>query len=282
MVFIVPNEAVATYAPQSSVDSVDVDALVAGDAGNGVITGCVVGTPATPARTVDVTAGSVHINGAVVAVTAVTALAIGAASAFDRKDIVVVSSAGTVSVVAGTAATATTNGATTAGNRDPAKPAIPANSVILAEVYVNVSIGNMAAGNIVDKRVIVSESASFGPGTPSGAVTSGGVGSDMCSLTLASEVFPRVAVITAMIFGAKTVASDSFEANMKDNSGTIVSTFRDSAKSEISGHLGAVLAIPSGSSYTITTALIRIAGTGAATGSSVAKYMNIRVKTSPA
>lgn len=156
MSFTIPNESVATYAPQSGPDSVDIDALVAGDAGTAVVSGCAVSTPAVAGRTVDVTAGRITVAGATVAVSAVASLAVGVASATDRKDIVVVNSSGVVSVVAGTAATATTNGVTTSGNRDPVKPAIPANSVLLAEIYVNAGIGNMAAGNIVDKRVMSS------------------------------------------------------------------------------------------------------------------------------
>lgn len=167
MALTIPAEASALYAPQSAADNVDFAALVAGAGWNGVVTGCAVTAQGSPNMTVAVAAGTVAINGSLVSVSAVASLAIGAASAADRRDIVVVSNLGVVSVVAGTAAGAV-NGATQVGSRDPGKPAIPANSVILAEVYVAANTTSIAAGNITDKSLTIPTTAPAGLTVPAG------------------------------------------------------------------------------------------------------------------
>ena len=130
----------------------------AGDQGTGVLNGCGVTPQGSPNMTVQVAAGNVVINGLVVPVASVGSLSISAADATDRKDIVVVNNAGTVSVTNGTDC-GTAGWIRTSTNLGPVKAAIPANSVVLAEIYIEGSGATattaVAAINIVDKTYIV-------------------------------------------------------------------------------------------------------------------------------
>lgn len=158
MALLVPNiEASPTFDAQAIPDATDLAAQIAATAPveTGVVSGCAVSPQSSPNMTVKVAAGTIIVNGTQVAVTAVSSLSIAAADATDRRDIVVVNNAGTVSVVTGTdCGTAgwsrtTPNPLTT--NPPPVKPSIPANSVMLAEVYVASSTTSIAAGNLIDK-----------------------------------------------------------------------------------------------------------------------------------
>ena len=62
-----------------------------------------------------------------------------------------INNAGTVSVVAGTPCTVA-GWSRTSTALPPVKPAIPANSIVLAEVYVANTTTTVASGNIIDKR----------------------------------------------------------------------------------------------------------------------------------
>src|SRR3990167_9142884 len=118
MSYTIPNEAAAAFADQAEPDKVDFDILAAGSAGTGVVSGC--------------------------AVTAHGPADMGAADpANPRFDLIVVSSAGVKSVTAGTAAA------------NPVFPTIPANSVVLAAVYVPALDAAIDSNQIVDKRVLV-------------------------------------------------------------------------------------------------------------------------------
>lgn len=142
-----------TFDGQSVPDATDFAALQGTDDGNGVISGCQVSAQSSPNMTVQVAAGTVLVNGQKVTVSAVSSLTIGAASSYDRKDIVTVNSSGTVSVTAGSPCT--TAGWTRSTNAlPPVKPAIPSNSVLLGEVYVASTTTSIASGNIVDKTAL--------------------------------------------------------------------------------------------------------------------------------
>src|SRR5207245_905199 len=98
------NNSQATYTYQAEPDRVDFDAIVAGIAGTGVLSGCAVTAQGSPDMTVAVAAGFVKSAGVALAVTAGN-VTIGAADATNpRLDLVVVSSTGTKTVRAGTAA----------------------------------------------------------------------------------------------------------------------------------------------------------------------------------
>lgn len=141
MPFAIPNEADAAFAAQAAPDARDIDILVAGYAGTGVIDGCAVTAQATPDMTLAVAAGTVAVLGTTAAVTAGNVTITTAHATNPRFDLVVVSSAGTKSVTAGTAAAA------------PVFPAIPASSVVLAAVYVPANDTAIGSTQIVDKRV---------------------------------------------------------------------------------------------------------------------------------
>lgn len=155
MTLTIPTlESSPTFDGQTVIDGTDIAALVAAESATGVLTGCGVTAQSSPNMTVQVAAGNVVINGVTVPVTAVSSLTIGAASTYDRRDIVVVNSSGTVSITAGTPC-ATAAWSRTVNALPPVKPAIPSNSTILAEIYVAASTTSIATTNIVDKTCIL-------------------------------------------------------------------------------------------------------------------------------
>lgn len=151
----VPNAADATHPRQAGIYNTDVDALAAGFARTAVLEGCEV-TVAT-GMDVDVASGVVSLE-AVNQDAAADTLTVGAAHAsLDRMDLVVANgSTGAVSIVAGTAASAET----------VVPPAVPADSILLAMVYVEASAASLASGDVIDKRVLLA--TPFEPGVPIG------------------------------------------------------------------------------------------------------------------
>ncbi len=140
-VFRIPNEIDAAYLDQAEPDSIDVEILVAGIGGTGVVTGCAVTAQGSPDMTVAVAAGVVRIGSVEVAVTAGNVTITTAHATNPRLDLVVVGSAGAKSVVAGTAAV------------NPVFPAIPALSVVLAAIYVPANDTTIATNQITGKGV---------------------------------------------------------------------------------------------------------------------------------
>lgn len=148
MPFTIPNEADAFNANQAEPDKVDIDILTAGYADSGVIVGCAVTAQVSPDMTVAVAAGAVTVGTAHAAVTAGN-VTIGTADATNpRIDLITVNSSGTKACTAGTAAA------------EPVLPAIPADSVVLAAVYVPANDTTIASNQIVDKRVMVNRNLS--------------------------------------------------------------------------------------------------------------------------
>lgn len=143
MPFSIPNLADAFHADQAEVDKIDLDILVAGYAGTGVFSGCAVTAQGTPDMTVAVASGTVLVAGLSATVASGNVTITTADATNPRFDLVVVSNAGTKSVTAGTAAA------------DPVFPAIPANSAVLAAVYVPASDTAIQSNQIVDKRLIL-------------------------------------------------------------------------------------------------------------------------------
>ena len=141
--FTIPNVGEAFHASQAQVDTVDLAIIVAGVKGTGVVSGCAVTAQGSPDMTVAVAAGTVRVGQTVVDVTAGNVTITTANGTNPRFDLVVVNDSGTKSVTAGTAAAS------------PVFPAIPANSVVLAAVYVPASDTTIASNQIVDKRVLV-------------------------------------------------------------------------------------------------------------------------------
>jgi len=172
MAFTIPNiESAPTFDAQSIFENTDLTVLANGVDGNGVISGCLV-TPHTGSdMNVSIAAGVVQIAGVQVTVAAVASLAIGVASTFDRKDMVVVNSSGVISVTAGTPCTVA--GWTQASSlAPPVKAPLSSNSVLLAEVYVAAATTAIATGNIVDRTLIVQ----VGPVSVPAIATASGTG----------------------------------------------------------------------------------------------------------
>lgn len=139
--FTIPNEADAFNGVQADVDKIDLDILVSGLEGTGVVSGCGVTAQGTPDMTLAVAAGTISHLGVAAAVAAGNVTITTAHATNPRIDLVVVSSAGVKSVAAGTAAAA------------PVMPAIPATSVVLAAVFVPAADLAIQSNQITDKRV---------------------------------------------------------------------------------------------------------------------------------
>jgi hypothetical protein len=140
--FTIPdNDEVSSPYHQARWMQTDIDALVSGIAGNGILSGCAVTAQGSPNMTVAVAAGLVLIAGALVVVASGN-VTIGAADATNpRFDLVVVNNAGTKSVTAGTPAA------------NPKAPDIPADSVLLATVYVPANDTTIESAQIIQKQV---------------------------------------------------------------------------------------------------------------------------------
>lgn len=143
MAFTIPNEADAGVADQAEPDSVDIDILVAGFGTSGVSSGCAVTAQGTPDMTVAVASGEILVAGTPVTVASGNVTITAADGSNARFDLVVVNNSGTKSATAGTPSS------------NPAFPSIPANSIVLATVYVPNSDTTIESNQITDKRVIL-------------------------------------------------------------------------------------------------------------------------------
>lgn len=150
MAFSIPNLADAGFPAQAQVDKVDVDILVAAHNGNRVISDCVVTAQGSPDMTVAVASGSVLVNSVTVVVGSGNVTVTAADGTNPRFDLIVVNDSGTKSCTAGTPAAS------------PVFPSIPANSVVLAAVYVPANDTDIDANQIIDKRVIGAAASSGG------------------------------------------------------------------------------------------------------------------------
>jgi hypothetical protein len=170
---VIPDaQSVPTYPGQAVKDPTDDAAMLALSNGYGVVSGCLVSQDTGADMKVVVASGSILAAWTAVAVTGAT-LTVTAAGSFDRRDIVVSSNAGVLSVVAGTPCTVSswTAAKGAIGILPPVKPAIPGGSVLLGEVYVPGGVSAIITAMIIDKTPILSSPAgvtSFN--TRSGAV----------------------------------------------------------------------------------------------------------------
>ena len=144
MPYTIPNDVIGGTTKQHSQaapESVDIDILVAALKGDGVVSGCAVTSNSNMAPSV--AAGTVQIGAAQVAVSGGTVTVTAADGTNPRKDLVVVNNAGAKSVVAGTPASS------------PLCAAIPANSVVLAMIYVGAGVTTIETADLTDKRCLV-------------------------------------------------------------------------------------------------------------------------------
>lgn len=159
MALVIPNiESITNgsngYDFQSVPDATDWAARDAGDSGAAyVVTGMTVSQHTGSDMLVSIAAGTYAISGVLYTYAGGTATVSGA-SATDRRDIVSINAAGTVTVTAGTACGTAGWIRTSNTALPPVKPAIPAANVLLAEVAVPSSITVVANIMIVDKTVV--------------------------------------------------------------------------------------------------------------------------------
>ena len=143
MAFGLPDKGAGASDIQSIMFGVYLKALWAGVEGvDCVLAGCAVTAQGSPDMTVAVAKGAVLSNGVLKAVTAGNATITTADSTNPRIDLVVVNSSGTKAVRAGTPAAS------------PAPPALTANDVLLAVVYVPASDTTISTNQISDLRVM--------------------------------------------------------------------------------------------------------------------------------
>jgi hypothetical protein len=158
--FTIPDYVNATFPEQAAPDSVDFDALVAAFNAAGVVSGLAVTTSSL--MTLAVSAGSAWFPTSTASYAGGT-VTIGTANGSNpRIDLVTLSSAGSAVVTAGTAAA------------HPVFPLIPANSALLAAVWVDTAVTTIVSGAIIDKRIIGVKPVPAG-GTGAGTFTNHGI-----------------------------------------------------------------------------------------------------------
>lgn len=143
------------------------NALFAAFRGTAVMSGCEVSATGT-SRTVSITAGSVQINGDAIAVGA-GSVTLDAGSTFDRYDLVSVDASGSKIV--------------TKGTTKRKCPTQPANTCLLAIVFVPAGATVIATGDVYDARLLASQVVAAAL-MCSGTVTANAVGT--ASYTLAA------------------------------------------------------------------------------------------------
>lgn len=147
MTFTVPNELDAFNANQAELDKVDLDVLVAAYGGDGVMSGCDVTAQASPDMTVAVAAGTIRRGDETKDITGGNVTISAADATNPRFDLIAVDMSGAKSATAGTPAA------------EPVFPAIPANNIVLAAVYVPAGDTAIQSGQIIDKRVLIKSDA---------------------------------------------------------------------------------------------------------------------------
>lgn len=173
MGFTIPNAPDASIPDQSEPDSVDFQAL--GNRTSGVVSGCVVTAAAVPNQTVSVSAGEVISNGTYRTIAA-TSVSLGQGdSSSPRFDLVVVNSAGALTVRSGAAGSNATF------------PALQSGDVLLAAVYRASGTGDIVTSSrIIDKAILQPTNAvRSGNGAPSNSI--GAVGDVYINTALSSN-----------------------------------------------------------------------------------------------
>lgn len=146
MSFTILNEADVFNGNQAEIDKVDLDILAAAHAGSGVLSGCEVTAQGVPDNTVAIAAGTVVVAGTQTTVGG-GALVCTPDATNPRFYLIVSNNVGSISSVAGTPAA------------EPVFPAIPANSVVLAAVYVPANDNTIESDHITDKRMMLRQVA---------------------------------------------------------------------------------------------------------------------------
>jgi hypothetical protein len=190
------------YADNHVLFDNDQNAIIDGLKGNGVVSGCAV-TSAEDDMTVDIAAGVVIANGTRVAVSGTFKTCVHD-DANPVRAIIVVGADGTVDIVHGAAAAAKPVGSTGSYTSEPIPPNIPADHIILADVWIPAAETIIDSDYITDRRVLIS------PPTLQVPTSVGGTADAITAvfapvLLLAAE--PLVAFLAA---GANTITNPTF------------------------------------------------------------------------
>jgi hypothetical protein len=152
-VLTLPNiESTPSFDAQSATDETDLLAAFAAQQGNYVLNGCQV-TPFGGGMSVMIGSGTLLVNGQGYTVASGT-VSITAASGGDRRDIIVYTVGTGFRAIAGVPC-AVAGWVRGVPQLPPVKPAIPANSVLLGEVYVASSTVGISWSNIIDKTFVL-------------------------------------------------------------------------------------------------------------------------------
>lgn len=138
----------------------DINSVIDGIAGNGVVTGLTGVEDSPAAMIVEIAAGTYVANGVVVVKATATDVTIEAADGSNpRKDLIIGDSSGNITVVKGTAAAAVPVGQTGPNTSTPVPGDITANKTILAEVWVGAGVTTILDANITDRRILLRAAA---------------------------------------------------------------------------------------------------------------------------
>ena len=125
----------------------DINALVAGFAGDGAISGCATTAQGTPDMTVAVASGIIQISDTEYSISGTNKTITAADGGNPRIDLICANTSSALTVTDGTAAVS------------PKAPDIPANSILLAMIYVPANDTDIDSNQITDKRVIVNSNS---------------------------------------------------------------------------------------------------------------------------
>lgn len=231
MAFTIPNSSAAAFPDQAEPDKVDLDILSAGHDRTGVISGCAVTAQAIPDLTVAVASGVAAVAGTRATVAAGNVVITAADLTNPRFCLIAVDNAGTKSAVVGTAAA------------NPVFPAIPANSVILAAVYVPALDVTIAANQIIDKRVMLRDTHLLASGTalgPDHTISGANAGEVLRALSATTAAFDAIA--DADLPSTITRDSEALLQSLADAKGDLaVASAADTWGKEAAGNNGDIL-----------------------------------------
>ena len=140
----------ADYSDDNVMFDNDISSISDSSNGHGVLSGMAV-SPSS-GMVIAVASGNVGINGTKQAYAGGTPTVTAADGSNPRKDIVTINGSSVITITAGTPASALPSGSTGRDTYQPVPPDIPANEVILAEVYVGAGVSVIEAGDITDLR----------------------------------------------------------------------------------------------------------------------------------
>lgn len=129
----------------------DMNSILDSNKGTGILSG--MGVSVNSGMQLTISSGTFAINGTKYTYAGGTPTVTTADVSNPRKDIMTINSAGTITITAGTPASALAISSTGRQTYQPIPSDIPANQVILAEIWVGTGVSVIEAGDISDLRV---------------------------------------------------------------------------------------------------------------------------------